>query len=173
MAPKRVNRLRIDIASLPDISKGEVDFHDTSFFWCGDPSLQLPSPASILRQFPRIGRGVAKLEHLDLAVKVGRYSYLRLEEAQTMRELRKMFAKNEVPVPEVFGWRKYGDLNFIYMSLILGPTLRQAWPTLTEKDKLLIRDDLNRIVKGLRRVGQSSSIHFIGIFKYLSNLFDI
>jgi hypothetical protein len=63
-----------------------------------------------------------------------------------MRAFRQVFANTGVPVPEVFGSIKYGDLNFIYMSLILGQTLRQAWPALTEEDKTMIRDDLSRVV---------------------------
>lgn len=98
-----------------------------------------------------------KFEHLSLAVKFGDSSYLRLEEAQTMRAIRQVFVNSEVPVPEVFGWRKHGDQNFIYMSLIPGQTLREAWPTLTKKDKTLIRGDLSRIVRELRQVGQGSS----------------
>lgn len=123
MAAERANQLRIDIASLPDISEAEMDFRDTSFFRSGDPSLQLPSPAAILQQFPDKGACVVKFEHLNHAVKIGHFSYLRLEEAQTMRALRQIFANNEVPVPEVFGWRKHGDLNFIYMSLIPGTNI--------------------------------------------------
>lgn len=140
-----------------------MDFRDTSFFRSGDPSLQLPSPAAIFQQFPDKGACVVKFEHLNLAVKIGHCSYMRLEEAQTMRAVRQVFANNEVPVPEVFGWRKYGDLNFIYMSLIPGQTLREAWPTLFEADKTLICSDLSRIVRELRRVSQGTSgKRFIG-----------
>ncbi|KFG79515.1 phosphotransferase enzyme family protein [Metarhizium anisopliae] len=157
MAAKRADELGIDIASLPEIAQAEMDFRDTSFFRSGDPSLQLPSPASIIQQFGDQGACVVKLEHLNLAVKIGGSDYLRLEEAQTMRAMRQLFADNEVPVPEVFGWRKYGDDNFIYMSLMPGQTLREAWPTLTNEDKTLICGDLSRIVKELRRLGQGSS----------------
>ncbi|TWU78397.1 hypothetical protein ED733_008767 [Metarhizium rileyi] len=126
MAAKRAIELRIDIASLPDIAEPEIDFRDTSFFRLGDPLLQLPSPALILQQFPDKGAGIVKFEHLSLAVKFGDSSYLRLEEAQTMRAIRQVFAN-------------------------------KAWPTLTKKDKTLIRGDLSRIVRELRQVGQGSS----------------
>ncbi|EXU97470.1 aminoglycoside 3'-phosphotransferase/choline kinase domain protein [Metarhizium robertsii] len=157
MAAKRADELRIDIASLPDMAQAEMDFRDTSFFRSGDPSLQLPSPSSIIQQFGDQGACVVKLEHLNLAVKIGHSDYLRLEEVKTMRAIRQVFADTEVPVPEVFGWRKYGDDNFIYMSLMPGQTLREVWPTLTSDDKTLICVDLNRIVKELRRLGQGSS----------------
>lgn len=144
-----------------------MDFLDTCFFRI-EPLRQLPSPASILQQFPDKGFGVVKCEHINVVVKFGDSSYLRLEEAQTMRAVKQVFASNEVPVPEVFGWRKYGDQNFIYMSIISGQTLREAWPALTEEDKQLICGDLGRIVGELRRVSQVTSDHFIGTSSWTS-----
>lgn len=88
MAAKRADDLHIDIASLPDIAEAEMDFRDTSFFRSGDALLQLPSPSSILEQFPDAGVRIVKFKHLNLAVKIGDSSYLRLEEAQTMRAIR-------------------------------------------------------------------------------------
>ena len=154
-----------DISSLPDISKAEMDFYDTSFFQRSWPLLpQLPSPAEILQQYPDQGRGVIKFEHLNLIVKVGHSSYLRLEEAQTMIAIRRAFANHGIPVPEVFGWRRYRDRTFIYMSLIHGETLRGAWPTLTETDKKAVCRDLTKIITALRRVNQRSSDRFIGMY---------
>lgn len=163
MAPKGSQRPRIDISSLPDSSEVEIDFHDTSFFQLSpDPFPQLPTPASILEQWPDHGGGVIKFEHLNLAVKLGDSSYLRLEEAQTMRAIRQAFPHHDVPVPEVFGWRKYGDQNFIYMSLVRGQTLREAWQSLTEADKESICGELSRIVAALRQITQDSPNRFIG-----------
>lgn len=97
-----------------------MDFHDTSFFESNGPSLpQLPTP-EILQQHPDLSDGVVKFEHLNLVVKAGYADYLRLEEAQTMQALRQAFPDNEVPVPEVFGWKTSGEQVFIYMSLIYG-----------------------------------------------------
>ncbi|WVO17677.1 hypothetical protein L204_105374 [Cryptococcus depauperatus] len=162
MAAKQADPLCIDIASLPDISQDEMDFRDTSFFQPGNPLNELPSPASILQQFGDRGATVVKMPHLNLAVKLGHNSYLRLEKAQTMIAMKQVFTDGQVPVPEVFGWRKHGDLNFIYMSLVPGKTLRQAWPTLTDEDKKAICGDLRRIVSELRRLSQGSSDRFIG-----------
>lgn len=153
----------IDISSLPDISRTEVDFHETSFFNSSQrPFPQLPTPASILQQYPNHGAGVIKYEHLNLAVKIGDSSYLRLEEAQTMRAIRDAFPHDVLPVPEVFGWRKYEDQTFIHMSLIYGPTLREVWPTLTEADKESICGELSGVIAALRRITQGSSSPFIG-----------
>jgi hypothetical protein len=46
-----------------------------------------------------------------------------------------MFVHGEITVPEVFGWRRHDGFVFIYMSLIRGRNLREAWPSLTERDK--------------------------------------
>jgi hypothetical protein len=165
MAAKGTRRPLIHIPSLPDISRAEIDFHDTSFFSSSQlPFPQLPTPASILAQCPDHGANVIKFEHLNLAVKVGDSSYLRLEEAQTMRAIRQAFPHNDVPVPEVFGWRKYEDQTFIYMSLIRGQTLREAWSYLTEEDKESICGELSCVVAALRRITQGSSGLFIGTF---------
>ncbi|KJZ75108.1 hypothetical protein HIM_05594 [Hirsutella minnesotensis 3608] len=163
MATRGILVPRIDIRSLPDLSKAEVDFHDTSFFLC-DPKTcrQLPTPSSLLEQWPALGSGVIKIEALHLAVKFGNSSDVRPEEAQVMRAIRQAFPDKDVPVPEVFGWRKLGDLNFIYMSLVPGQTLRQAWTSLTQADKNSICSELKRIVAALRRITPDRSIRFIG-----------
>ncbi|KAK9783573.1 putative Kinase-like domain-containing protein [Seiridium cardinale] len=151
------------MSSLPDKSKAEIDFLDTSFFRSDKPDPpQLPAPGAILEQYPDLEGGVVKYENLNLAVKFGESTYVRLEEAQTMRAVRHAFLNDEVPVPEVFGWRKYGEKNFIYISLIHGETLREAWPKLTEADKESICDGLAHIVSALRQVSQGSSDTIIG-----------
>jgi hypothetical protein len=71
-----------------------------------------------------------------------------------MRAIRQVFPNGEVPVPEVFGWRKHGDQVFIYMSIIHGKTLREVWPLLTEDDKRSIQSDLSGIIASLRRIAQ-------------------
>ncbi|KAM0425331.1 hypothetical protein ACHAPT_009387 [Fusarium lateritium] len=87
-----------------------------------------------------------------MAVKINYEPYLRLEEAQTMWAVRKLFPNGEVPVPEVFGWRKYGGRVFIYMSLIPGKTLREAWPSLTIGDKNSLQARLREIVTSLKQL---------------------
>jgi hypothetical protein len=105
---------------------------------------------------------VVKFEHLDLAVKVRDSLYLRLEEAQTIQAIRYIFPNNDVPIPEVFGWRKYEDQTFIYISLVRGQTLQEAWPCLTGADKKSICGELNHVVTTLRQITQGSSGRFIG-----------
>ena len=121
-------------------------------------------PDEVLQQFPSWERGVIKLEKLNLAVKFGHSSVLKLEEAQVMIAIRRAFPNGEVPVPEVFGWRRRGDFVFIYMGLIPGVTLGVAWPSLTEMEKESISNQLAGIIAALRRVvaAQGAPCSFIG-----------
>lgn len=90
------------ICRLPDILQSEMDFYDSSFFR-QNSSRQLPTPGSILERQSKLGSGIIKFEDMDMVVKYGPSSYLRLEEAQTMYALTRAFLEGEVPVPEVFG----------------------------------------------------------------------
>ncbi|KAL2754567.1 hypothetical protein ACRALDRAFT_1076220 [Sodiomyces alcalophilus JCM 7366] len=159
MVPNPETQPVIDIPSLPDISLQEYDFHDTSFF---QSNTKLPSPAEILRQHPNLEDGIVTFEHLNLVVKVKDSRFLRLEEAQTLRAVRHAFPRGDVPVPEVFGWRIYYHRTFLYMSLVAGKTLRQAWPCLTKEDKKSISAELGHIVTALRQVSHGSSDRFVG-----------
>ncbi|CAH0046836.1 unnamed protein product [Clonostachys solani] len=153
------NSPKIDIYSLPDISQPEMDFRDTSFF--RHQSAELPTPASLLRQYPDLGAGVLKFSDQNLVIKVGGSSELHLEEAQVIYGIRHAFPTSEVPVPELFGWRKHGDMTFIYMSLISGKTLREAWDDLQTDDKTSICVQLSQIVTALRSI-KPDTPQFIG-----------
>jgi aminoglycoside phosphotransferase len=150
----------IDISSLPDISEPEKDFRDTSFF---RQNQRLPTPIEVLKHSQGQIKGVVKFEALNLAVKVGDSSTLHLEEAQTMIALRKVFPNGEIPVPEVFGWKRLNSTNFIYMSAIPGKTLGQSWPSLTNNEKESICEKLADIVAALRRISQGTAGPFIGM----------
>jgi aminoglycoside phosphotransferase (APT) family kinase protein len=163
MVTENLDQPVIDISSLPDLSMAEVDFHDTSFFQSGrSSSPHLPTPSEVLQRHPGLYNGVVRFDHLNLIVKVGQDDYYRLEEAQTMRALKRAFPDGEVPVPEVFGWRKSDGRIFIYMSLIRGRTLREEWPSLTPEEKKSVCDELRQIVLALRRITQGSPDRFIG-----------
>jgi hypothetical protein len=173
MESQTVTHPFIDISSLPDISREEMDFLDTSFFKSaqdGSPRPELPSPAEISQKYPeytRGARGVAIFEDLGLVIKAGPSDYLRLEEAQTIWAIRQAFPDGEVPVPELFGWRKVGEQVFIYMSLIPGELLRDAWKTFTAVDKSSVCKQLAQVIAALRRLkqkGQSPLDHYIGTY---------
>jgi hypothetical protein len=126
----------INISALPDITQTELNFYDSSFFQAGDGTRSLPTPEEVMQR-PKsgMGRGIRRFEELSLAVEYGQADYLGFEEAVTLRALRQICPPDELPLPEVLGWRKHGENNFIYMSLAERETLREAWPSMTEKDK--------------------------------------
>lgn len=132
---------------------------------------QLPTPNVVRERGKREGRRAVIFEDLDLVVKFGDPSWVRLEEAQTMIAIRQTLTSDEIVVPEVFGWKIDRGENFIYMSLIHGVTLRDGWPLLTDADKASICDELSHSVEALRRLKSDSSDPFIGtlrIFKACS-----
>ena len=140
-----------------------MNFYDRSFFQLKGPlSPQLPKPTEIFQQHKDTGRGVIKFQDLNIAVKFGPCPELRLEEAQTMRAIRQAYPDCEIPVPEVYGWKKCQDRVYIYMSLIPGKTLRQTWPSLSETEKAIC-EHLSQIVASLRRITQVSANRFIGM----------
>lgn len=139
-------------ASLPDVSQLEANFYDTSFFKKkeGNAPPQLPSPTEVLSKSPDISSGIVIFKDLDLAVKFGPTECVELSEALATIAIRHAFPLGNVPVPEFFGWKQKEGQNFIYMSLVRGSTLREAWPLLNATDKTAIRDDLRRITTLLR-----------------------
>ena len=68
----------------------------------------------------------------------------------------------QVPVPEVYGWCRDGKEVFIYMQLIEGQTLEDAWNTLSKTDRASIHRELHQIVQSLRSLRQPSGDSFVG-----------
>lgn len=158
----------IHLPKLPDISQPEMDFYESSFFrpaTSTSPTPQLPPPALVREKTKTRAVRVVNFEHLNLVVKFGSPSRVKLEEAQAMWAIGQMFPVKDVPVPELFGWRVDKGENFIYMSLIKGPTLGEAWPLLTNEEKTSICGQLNQMVASLRRIQQPSPQPFIGTFR--------
>lgn len=161
----------IDVRLLPDISRPVRDFRETSFFRSASsssPTPQLPAPAAVRKEGQVQGRTIVKFEHLNLVVKFGDPSCVRLEEAQALRAMAQLFPDKEVPVPELFGWRFDDGENFIYMGLIDGPTLEERWSFLNEEEKKSICGQLSDIVASLRRIQQPSARPLIGM-SFLGN----
>ncbi|WXC60307.1 hypothetical protein SNK03_006172 [Fusarium graminearum] len=153
--------LRIDVSALPDITQPEMDFLDSSFFQTRDSTQarpQLPTPASLFEEYGDCGADVITIKELNLAIKTDAQAYLNLEEVQTLWVIRKVFPNGDVPVPELFSWRKYGDWVFIYMSLVPGETLREVWQSLDEDDKASLQNRLKEIIGTLRKLKQSPEI---------------
>ncbi|KAK4105783.1 hypothetical protein N658DRAFT_483201 [Parathielavia hyrcaniae] len=157
-------RVETVLSQLPDISLHEFDFLDSSFFRSldhGTHSGKLPSPQAVL-EASGARRGVWRFQELGVLVKYGHYSHLHLEEALALRFVNKMLLADEVPAPEVFGWKTAGERNFIYMELMPGERLRDAWETFSQADKESVSHQLEKIVKNLRSVEQDTADQFIG-----------
>lgn len=133
-----------------------IDFRDTAFF---QRHAALPEPATVQQ-----GRffGVARFEELGLFVKFGPHYKANVEEAKTLQALSRAFPTRQVPVPELYGWRSLGDINFIYMSLIPGKTLNESWPSLAEQEKAHLANRLAEVTSALGMLTQSSEEAFIG-----------
>lgn len=148
---------------LPDESMQEMNFLDSSFF-AKDPSRDLPTPAQVRALATGKYRGVRPLgvifDESKIFVKYGREATIR--EAQCLWFIKRTFG-DEVPVPEVYGWRVDGEQVFIYMEYIQGQTLHDAWNELDSEDKSSLLGDLCRIVNCLRQLEQDTSDQFIGM----------
>lgn len=159
------------LSQLPNICLPEFDFLDSSFFRSqsgADACRELPSPQAVLEAAgtPWGDKGVWRFEELGVLVKFGGPSELRLEEALTLRVINRMLPVNQVPAPEVFGWKSTDNpgcrSNFIYMSLLPGQTLRDEWDALSHEDKTSVSHQLAAIVNCLRSVQQSPANQAIG-----------
>lgn len=152
------------VPQLPDGSKREMDFADSSFFRMTNQSLptlaQVKALSNGLYTDPQPNPVI--FEDLNLLVKLGRN--VKVSEAQCLWMIKRVL-HDQVPVPEVFGWRV--DENgyvFIYMELIRGQTLNDRWDDLDHLDKAALSDQLCDIVKALRLLEQDPSDQYIGVF---------
>ena len=139
------------VSWLPDNSKDEVDFTESSFFKIANR--KLPSPQSL--NAPR--EGIITVSDMQLVVKFG--PRVTVDEAVTMWAVRK-FLGHQVPVPELFGWRIYRDTVFIYMELIPGPNLQECWSDMNVCDKGAICSQLQEILRSIRHLKHQDT--FIG-----------
>ncbi|KAA8650405.1 uncharacterized protein ATNIH1004_003091 [Aspergillus tanneri] len=98
-------------------------------------------------------------DDMRLFIKWG--SAVRIPEAQCLYAVRQ-FLRDDVPVPEVYGWRTDGEEKFIYMEYTEGQTLEQLWDVMETSDRVLICRELRTVYNNLRQLEQDSSNIFIG-----------
>ncbi|KAJ3509266.1 hypothetical protein NLJ89_g5317 [Agrocybe chaxingu] len=94
---------------------------------------------------PGFARHISLFPSLRLAVKRVRITTRHrasAAEGQTLWALRQFLP--EVPVPEVYGWRRDGDMLFVFMELIEGETLHNGWKELSEHEKAQLCAQLRR-----------------------------
>ncbi|KAI9041090.1 uncharacterized protein KD926_007360 [Aspergillus affinis] len=162
MIAYRWNGRRISL-DLPDATKKEVDFLDTSFF-TAIPGRRLPSPHEI-RSLSKNDKSAQPkpviIEDLDLIVKFG--PSITAVKALNLWMIRHVFHE-KVPVPEVFGWRIDDQgFGFIYMELIRGPTIHDCYDSLTDGQKQEICDKLRGVLDTLRQPRQDPADRFVGM----------
>jgi hypothetical protein len=75
-----------------------------------------------------------------------------------------------VPVPEVYSWCRDRDQTFIYMQLIDGITLEDAWLELVIEEKYEICVQLHSILGELRQLRQDSTNPFTGKIFHVQTL---
>jgi hypothetical protein len=144
---------------LQDTSKAERDFVESSFF--KPPDRKLPTPAHV-KSLDTTKQGIVMFPGMDLVVKFG--PRVTVEEAVTMWAITKLF-NDQIPVPELFGWRSFQNEIFIYMELIQGVTMKQRWsdPGLSDPDRLSLCKQLRQMISSLRQLQHESGDMFIGM----------
>ncbi|KAB5545722.1 hypothetical protein GE09DRAFT_1061142 [Coniochaeta sp. 2T2.1] len=95
-----------------------------------------------------------RFEELGLIVKYG--LDITIAEGQCLWYLNKHM-KDEVPTPELFGWRRDNGETFIYMQLIHGKTMEEAWPSLSPDERSSICEQLRGYVKAWQRFAKSQN----------------
>ena len=83
-------------------------------------------------------------------------------EALAMRAARAALPADQVPVPELFGWRVSEGENFIYMSFVQRRTAHMAWPHFTLPEKESFCERLGRVVTSIQSLRQDRPDPFIG-----------
>lgn len=153
----------VRISDLP--CEENMVFRDSSYF--KDNAGDLPSPEVIRQKATEIHGTCSKsqrpppirFEDLQLIVKYG--SAITVAEAQYLWYFNRHM-KDKVPTPELFGWRCDKGETFIYMQLISGETLEEAWLSISEEEKSAICGQLRSYVEAWRELRQESEPYYIG-----------
>jgi len=136
-----------------------VIFEDSTFFARGHGSF--PSPEEV-RQLGNTGPWAiptpVSFRALNLLVKYG--PKITVAEGQCMWAIRKLLPS--VPVPEIYGWCRDEGHIFLYMQLIDGITLADAWPDLDVEEKYELCGQLDGMLGDLRELRQDPANPFIG-----------
>lgn len=85
---------------------------------------------------------------------------VKLVEAQALYMVTRYLP--DFPAPEIYGWRKDGDDVFLFMELIDGQNLSDAWESLSEYEKtdicIAIKDRVLSPLATLRQVSDRECI---------------
>lgn len=157
---------QIHATGLPDGRELKMDFLESSFFKNNGPNRCLPTPTEV-RALSGTNQARPQplpviFEHLNLIVKFG--PHVAIAEAQCLWVIKRVL-RNEVPVPEVYGWRVDGRDVFIHMQYVRGETLKDQWDSLSFADKTSVCDHIREITTSLRQVEQDPNDSFIGMLR--------
>ncbi|KAI1412040.1 hypothetical protein F5Y13DRAFT_50628 [Hypoxylon sp. FL1857] len=153
----------VRVAELPCAET--MTFRDSSFF--KKNGRELPSPEEIREKGIEINGYRTRspmpppiiFEDLGLVVKYG--SEITIAEAQCLWYFNN-YMKDTVPTPELFGWRHDSGETFIYMELVNGDTLEDAWPLLNPEEQDMICEQLRTSVEAWRSLRQETEPYYIG-----------
>ncbi|KAI2730428.1 hypothetical protein CBS147332_2280 [Penicillium roqueforti] len=120
------------------------DVKDSQFF---RKFTKLPSPEEVRLQ--------AKAQHLAEG------GIVRTSEGQCLYALGQLL-KDDIPIPEIYGWREDGGETFLYMEYLQGQTLEQVWDNLGPDNRVSICYELRTIVNHIRRLQQKPGESFVG-----------
>jgi hypothetical protein len=151
---------------VPNVNTDCVTFKDSSFF---KRHTTLPTIADVHRVALEQTAGHAinisvpppvRFAALGVIVKYG--PHVAIAEGKCLREIRRNFG-DQVPVPEVYGWRRDGGQVFIFMELIPAPTMDECWASLSLNDKSDVSVHLRTILSSLRGWRQNASSTLLGM----------
>lgn len=106
---------RIFPEDLPDPTVRSMDFLGSSYFKTHGLKRPLPTPDEVRALCPEshsVSPPPVRFEELGLIVKFG--PWVLIDEAQCIWALKKS-VQDEVPVPELYGWRLDAGQVFLYM----------------------------------------------------------
>ena len=175
MAPKKSRPPPISVSWFSFATKGEMDFLHSSFFTNSHHHRQLPTIENVRKrshqnQSPQSQHNSAqpdpaRFEEFGLIVKFG--PHVKVEEALCLWAIRRAL-RDDVPVPEVYGWRRDGKEVFIYMELIQGATkLQDRWKALSNDDKTSVCYQLREMTTSFRTLEQDPRNSFVGKYPFL------
>jgi hypothetical protein len=123
--------------------------------WQAHAHKRLPTVGKVRRRATEDGANIIQnfrpdpvhIPELGLIVKLG--TDITIAEGQCLWFLRQKLG-HQVPVPEVYGWTCDEGETFLYMELVLAPTLADRWPGLIEAEKLAVCEQLRHMIASWR-----------------------
>ncbi|ATY66737.1 serine threonine-kinase Sgk2 [Cordyceps militaris] len=144
-----------------------VTFGSSSFFLRNGQNAAFPTFSEIFArsatQAPSFRRckhrPPVRFEELGLLVKFGSEPVVSVAEGQCLWALQ--HALPSVPVPEIYGWARDGDLTCLFMELVPGITLENIWSALSRPERTQICTELRYMLTELRSLRQEPGHQFV------------